>query len=92
MPASGVRRVCGGLLHPILRLSFVNGLPLHIRRGIWPAALQGDHMVNDVARTWAFWLLGGWAGMLALEGCSGGLAAFYAPVGVTLDNRRCGKW
>ena len=92
MAVSGVRRVCGGLLHPILRLSLVDGLPLHVRRGIWPAALQGDNMINDVAGAWACRLLRGWAGMLALECCSGGLAAFYAPVGVALDNRRCGKW
>ena len=82
--------VCGDLLHPILRLSLVDGLPLHIRRGIWPAALQGDHMVDDVAGAWAFRLLGRRARMLALEGGSGGLATLYAPVGVTLDNRRCG--
>ena len=42
-------------------------------------------MVNHITGTWAFGLLGGWAGMLALEGVLSGLAAFYAPVGVTLD-------
>ena len=49
-------------------------------------------MVDDVAGAWACRLLGGWARMLALEGGSGGSAALYAPVGVALDNRRCGKW
>ena len=48
--------------------------------------------VDDVAGTWAFRLLGRRARMLALEGGSGGSAALYAPVGVALDNRRCGKW
>ena len=86
MAVSGVRRVCGGLLHPILRLSLVDCLPLHISRAIRPAALQGDHMINDVAGTWACRQMRGWAGMLALEGCSGGLATLYAPVGVTLDS------
>ena len=78
MAVSGGRRVCGSLFHPILRLSLVDSLPLHIRRGIRPATLQGDHMVDDVARTWAFSLMGGWAGMFALEGCYGGLAALCA--------------
>lgn len=54
--------------------SGVDSLPLHIRRVIRPAALQGDYMVDDVAGAWAFGLLGSWAGMLALEGGSGGLA------------------
>ena len=49
MPASGVRRVCGGLLHAILGFSLVDSLPLHIRRDISPTALQGDNMVDDVA-------------------------------------------
>ena len=79
MTASGVRIVCGGLLHPILRLSLVDGLPLHIRRAIRPTALQGDHMVDDGAGTWAFGLLGSWAGMLALKGGSGGLAILHSP-------------
>ena len=79
MPASGVRRVCGGLLHAILRLSLVDSLPLHIRRGIRPAALQSDYVVDDVAGTWAFGLLGSWAGMLALKGGSGGLAILHSP-------------
>ena len=82
---SGVRRVPVGLLHPILRLSVFNGLPLHIGRGIRPAALQGNYVVDDVAGAWAFGLLGSWAGMLALEGGSGGSATLYAPVGVALD-------
>ena len=86
MPASGVRRVCGGLLPAILRLSVFNRLPLHVRGGVRPAALQGDYVVDDVAGAWAFGLLGGWAGMLALEGGSGGSATLYAPVGVTLDS------
>jgi hypothetical protein len=43
-------------------------------------------MVDDVAGAWACRLLGGWAGMLALEGVLSGLAALYAPVGVTLDD------
>ena len=51
MAASGVRSVCGGLLHAILRLSLFNGLPLHVCRGIQPAALQGDYVVDDVAGT-----------------------------------------
>ena len=85
MAVSGVRRVCGGLLHAILRLSLIDGLPLHIGRGVRPAALQSDYVVDDVAVAWAFGLLGGWAGMLALEGCSGGSATLYAPVGVALD-------
>ncbi len=86
-PASGVRRVCGGLLHAILRLSLVDGLPLHISRGIRPAALQGDNMVDDVAETWPCRQMRGWARMLALEGCSGGSAALYASVGVAVDCR-----
>jgi len=36
-------------------------------------------MVDDVARTWAFGLLGSRAWMLALGGCSGDLAALNAP-------------
>ena len=88
MAASGLARVPVGLLHPILRLSLVDGLPLHIRRGIWPAALQGDHMVDDVAGAWAFRLLGRRAWLLALEGCSGCLATLYAPVGVAVDDWR----
>jgi hypothetical protein len=80
------------LLHPILRLNVFNCLPLHIRRAVSAAALQRNYVVNHIARAWAFRLLGGWAGMLALEGCPGGLAAFYAPLGVTLDSRRCGRW
>ena len=90
MPASGGRRVCGGLFPAILRLSLVDGLPLHIGRAVSPAALQGDHMVDDVAGAWPCGLLGGWAGMLALEGVLSCLATLYAPVDVTLDNRRCG--
>lgn len=85
MPASGVRRVCVGLFPAILRLSLIDGLPLHVDRAIRPAALQCDHVVDDVAGTWAFRLLGRRARMLALEGGSSCLAAFYAPVGVTLD-------
>ena len=87
MPASGVRRVYGGLFHPVLRLSLFDSLPLHIRRAVSATALQGDYMVDDVAGAWAFGLLGGWAGLLALEGCSGGSATLYAPVGVTLYGR-----
>ena len=85
MAASGVRRVCSCLLHTILRLGLVDSLPLHVGCAIWSAALQGDHMVDDVAGTWAFGLLRGRARMLALEGGSGCSAALYAPVGVTLD-------
>ena len=92
MAVSGVRRVCGGLLHPILRLSLADGLPLHISRAIRPAALQCDHVINDVAGTWAFGQMRGWAWMLTLEGGSGGSATLYAPVGVTLDDWRCGRW
>ena len=77
----------GGLLHPILRLSVFNCLPLHVGRGVRPAALQGDHMVDDVAGAWAFGLLGGRAWMLALEGGSGGSAALNAPVDVAVDGR-----
>ena len=86
MAASGGRRVCGDLLHPILRLSFVDSLPLHIRRAVSAAAFQRDYVVNHITGTWAFRLLGSWAGMLALEGVLSGLAALYAPVGVTLDD------
>ena len=85
MAVSGVRRVCGGLLHAILRLSLVDGLPLHISRGIRPAALQGDHMVDDVAGAWACRQMRGRAGMLTLEGCSGGFATLYAPAGIAVD-------
>ena len=92
MPASGVRRVCSCLLHPILRLSLVDGLPLHIRRGVRPTALQGDYVVNHIAGAWPCRQMRGWAGMLPLEGCSSCFAALYAPVGVTLDSRRCGRW
>ena len=92
MPASGLARVSAGLLPAILRLGLFNCLPLHIGRGVRPAALQGDHMVDDVAGTWAFGLLGSWAWMLALEGGPGGSATLYAPVGVAVDNRRCGRW
>ena len=77
-------RKSNGLLHAIFRLSLVDSLPLHIRRGIWPAALQGDDIINNVAGAWACRQMRGWAGMLALEGCPGGLATLYAPVGVTL--------
>ena len=80
------------LLHPILCLSLFNCLPLHISRAIRPAALQGDYVVDDVAGAWAFGLLRGRAWMLALEGGSGGLASLYAPVGIALDSRRCGRW
>ena len=75
MPASGVRKVCDGLFPAILRPSLFDSLPLHIGRGIRPAALQGDHMVDDVAGAWAFRLLGSWAGVFAHECCSGGFAA-----------------
>ena len=92
MPASGVRRVCGDLLHPILRLSVFDCLPLHIGRAVSAAALQSGYVVNDVAGAWPCRQMRGWARMLALEGCSSCLAALYAPVGVALDNRRCGKW
>ena len=92
MPASGVRRVYGGLFHPVLRLSLFDSLPLHIRRAVSATALQGDYVVDDVAGAWAFGLLRGRARMLALEGGSGGLATLYAPVGVALDSRRCGRW
>jgi hypothetical protein len=85
MAASGVRRVCVCLLHPILRLCLVDGLPLHVRRGVRPAALQGDHMVDDVAGAWPCRQMRGWAGMLALEGRSGGLATLNAPVDVAVD-------
>ena len=85
MAVSGVRRVCGGLLHPILRLSLFNSLPLHIGRGISPAPLQGDYMVDDVAGAWPCRQMRGWAGMLALEGRSGGLATLYAPVDIAVD-------
>ena len=54
-------------------------------RGISADAFQGDYVVDDVARTWAFGLLGGWAWMFALEGCPGGLATLYAHVGVAVD-------
>jgi hypothetical protein len=73
MAASGDRRVCGDLLHPILRLGLVDSLPLHIRRGVWPAALQSDYVVDDVAGAWPCRQMRGWAGLLALEGCPGGL-------------------
>ena len=43
--------------------------------GVRPAPLQGDHMVDDVAEAWAFRQPRGWAGVFALEGCSGGFAA-----------------
>ena len=77
--------VCGDLLHPILGLSLLNGLPLHIRRGIRPAALQGDHMVDDVAGAWACRQMRGWAWVLMLESGSGSLAALYAPVDIAVD-------
>ena len=92
MAASGVRRVCVSLLHPILGLSLLNSLPLHIGRAIRPAALQGDHVIDDVAGAWAFGQMRGWAWMLTLEGGSGGSATLYAAVGVTLDDWRCGRW
>ena len=92
MPASGVRRVCGGLFQPILCLSLIDCLPLHIRWAIQSAALEGDHMVDDVAGAWPFGLLGGRARMLALECCSGGLAALYAPLCVTVDDWRDGLY
>lgn len=88
MAASGVRRVCGGLLHPVLRLSFVNSLPLHISRGVRPAALQGDYVVDDVAGAWPCRQMRGGAWILTLEGRSGGSATLYAPVSVTLDDWR----
>ena len=88
MAASGVARVPVRLLHPILRLSLFDSLPLHIGRAIRPAALQSDYVVDDVAGAWAFRLVGRRAWMLALEGGSGGSAALYAPVGVTLDGWR----
>ena len=55
------------LLYPILNLSFVDSLPLHIGPGVPSAALEGDHMVDDVAGTWAFRLLGGGAEMLVVR-------------------------
>ena len=82
----------GGLLHAILRPSLVDSLPLHISRAIRPAALQGDHMVDDVAGAWPCRQMGGWAWMLALKGCSGGSAALYAPVGVAVDDWRDGLY
>ena len=73
------------LLHPILRLSLLDSLPLHVGRAIRPAALQGNYMVDDVAGAWAVRQMRGWARMLALEGCPGGLATLYAPVDVAVD-------
>jgi len=66
-----------------------SGLPLHVRRGISPAALQGDYVVDDVAGAWPCRQMRGWTWMLALECCSSGMASLYPPVGVALDGWCC---